>query len=329
MKRREFIKTGCQVTSGALFASPLMFLTQRSATTTNSKSKVVIARDAKLQNDKDSVDSDRLQQLLDSALQAFFKTDNPLQTWQKIIKPGAVIGLKVNCLSGHGATRRELVEAICERLQQSGTKAENIIIWDRFSSDLEDGGFRINQSRKGIRCFGNEYLGFASDFEIYGSAASLVCNTLSRVCDVVLNLPTLKDHGIAGMTMAMKNLFGAINNPNKYHLNTGNPYIADVSMLPSVRSKVCLTICDALTAQYEGGPSFFPHWRWPFNGLIIGTDPVALDYTGWQIIDTERKKRRLQSLKDTGREPKYIYTAADENHRLGTCNPEKIEQVTI
>jgi hypothetical protein len=101
-------------------------------------------------------------------------------------------------------------------------------------------------------------------------------------------------------------MFGAIHNPNKYHQNTGNPYVADVFMLPSVRSKVRLTICDALTAQYEGGPSFFPHWRWPFNGLIVGTDPVALDYTGWQIIETERKIRGLKSLKDSGREPKYI-----------------------
>lgn len=327
MKRREFIKTGCQATGAALFASPLMVLARKSNTI--SASKVVIARDAQLQNDKNSVNSDRLNNLLDKAVQTFFQTDNPLQAWRKVIKPGEVVGLKVNCLSGHGATRRELVEAICERLQQSGTTAENIIIWDRFNSDLEDGGFRINQSNKGIRCFGNEHLGFASDFELYGSAASLVCNTLSRVCDVVINLPTLKDHGIAGMTMAMKNMFGAIHNPNKYHLNTGNPYVADVFMLPSVRGKVRLTICDALTAQYEGGPSFFPHWRWPFNGLIVGTDPVALDYTGWQIIEAERKIRGLKSLKDSGREPKYISTAADDNHRLGTCDPGKIEQITI
>jgi uncharacterized protein (DUF362 family) len=328
MKRREFIKTGCRVTSGALFASPLLSLAGKSATIV-SKSKVVIARDTQLQDDKYSVDSNRLKRLLDKALQAFFDTDHPSEGWQKIIKPGTVVGLKVNCLSGRGTTRRELVDAICEQLQQCGTKAENIIIWDRFNSDLEDGGFRINQNSKGIRCFGNDYLGFAAGFEIYGSAASLICNTLSRICDVVINLPVLKDHGIAGMTMAMKNMFGAIHNPNKYHLNTGNPYIADVYMLPPVRNKVRLTICDALVAQFEGGPSFFPHWRWSFNGLIIGTDPVALDYTGWQIIEAERKKRGLKTLQAIGREPKYIHTAADENHRLGTCDPDKIEQVNI
>jgi uncharacterized protein (DUF362 family) len=328
MKRREFLKTSCRASTAALLSSPLILLARNSATNV-SKSRVIIARDDQVQNNKYSADSSRLSNLLDKGLQAFFQTDDPLKTWQKIIKPGDVVGLKVNCLSGHGATRRELVEVICERLQQGGVKAGNIIIWDRFNSDLEDGGFKINFSNKGIRCFGNDQLGFADDFEIFGSAASLICNTLSRVCDVVVNLPTLKDHGIAGMTMAMKNMFGAIHNPNKYHVNTGNPYIADVFMLPSVRSKVRLTICDALTAQYEGGPSFFPHWRWPFNGLLIGTDPVALDYTGWQIIETERKKQGLSSLKTAGREPKYIYTAADAEHRLGTCNPDQIEQISI
>ncbi|MGW8178255.1 MAG: DUF362 domain-containing protein, partial [bacterium] len=76
---------------------------------------------------------------------------------------------------------------------------------------------------------------------------SLLCKTLTEVCDVVINLPVLKDHGITGVTMAMKNLFGAIHNPNKYHLNTGDPYVADVCMLSPIRQKVRLTICDGLS----------------------------------------------------------------------------------
>jgi uncharacterized protein (DUF362 family) len=321
MKRREFIQTGSRMTGGILLISPLLPLIKNFVP--SAKSKVIVARDALIQNEKYSVDSDRLSRLLDKGMQSLFNTDNPIQAWKKIVKPEEVVGLKVNCLSG-----RELVAAVCESLQQSGVKSENIIIWERFSSDLEDGGFKINQQEKGIRCFGNDYLGFSSDFEMYGSAASLICNTLQRLCDVVINLPVLKDHGIAGITMTMKNMYGAIHNPNKYHLNVGNPFIADVFMLPSIRNKVRLTICDALVAQYEGGPSFMPHWRWAYNGLLIATDPVALDYSGWQIIEQERKKRGFKSLKDVGREPKYIYTAADAEHHLGTCDPEKIELVT-
>jgi len=325
MRRRKFIKTSLTIGSGLLLPSVLKSTVI--AETHSRLSRIVISKDPLLQST--SLDSNRLQKILDAGMQAFFKTDRTEPAWKKIIKPGETVGLKVNCLSGKGATHRELVDLVCERLQQSGVKDENIIIWDRFNSDLEDGGFRINQKGKGIRCFGNDYLGFENDFETYGSAASLICNTLSRVCDAVINLPTLKDHGIAGITMTMKNMFGAIHNPNKYHLNVGNPYIADVFMLPSIRGKVRLTICDALSAQYEGGPSFMPHWRWPYNGLIIGTDPVALDYCGWQIIDAERRKRGIKSLQEAGKEPKYILTAADADHRLGTCDPDKIEQIML
>ena len=117
--------------------------------------------------------------------------------------------------------------------------------------------------------------------------------------------------------MTLKNMFGAIHNPNKYHLNVGDPYIADVYMLPSIRKKVRFTICDAIIAQYEGGPSYMPQWNWSYNGLIMGTDPVALDYTGWQIIEEERLKNNLKTLKADNREPTYIATAADDQHREG------------
>ena len=39
----------------------------------------------------------------------------------------------------------------------------------------------------------------------------------------VINVPQVKDHGICGMTLAMKNFFGAIHNPNKYHIGNGDP----------------------------------------------------------------------------------------------------------
>jgi uncharacterized protein (DUF362 family) len=139
----------------------------------------------------------------------------------------------------------------------------------------------------------------------------------------------LKDHGIAGVTIALKNMFGAIHNPNKYHLNIGDPYIPDVFMLPSIKKKVRLTICDAMVAQYEGGPSYMPHWSWAYNGLIFSKDPVALDYTGWKIIEQERQKRGLKSLRELGREPTYISTAANASHRLGTNNPDRIELVQV
>ncbi len=93
---------------------------------------------------------------------------------------------------------------------------------------------------------GNDVLGYeTATLPVYGSAGSLLSKTLTQLCDAVINLPVLKDHGIVGVTMALKNMFGAIHNPNKYHPNAGDPYVADVNMLPAIRQKVRLTICDA------------------------------------------------------------------------------------
>lgn len=293
------------------------------------KSKVVVARDPQLRASGSTVDSARLLKILDRAVQSLYDCDSPLEAWQRVVKPGEVVGLKANCLAGRGiSTSVALVDAICERLQQAGVPQKNIVIWDRLNQDLESAGFRAGSHGR-IRCMGNDTSGYENELTIYGSAGSLLSTALTRVCDVVINLPVLKDHGIAGVTLSLKNLFGAIHNPNKYHVNVGDPYVADVYMLPPIRQKVRLHICDAITAQYEGGPSYMPQWSWPYNGLIAARDPVALDYTGWQIIEQKRAEKGMKTLKELRREPAYIATAADAHHRLGTNDSRQIERVEV
>jgi uncharacterized protein (DUF362 family) len=294
------------------------------------KSRVAIARDPALGAAGRSPDSSRVLKLLDRAMQSFYGCDSPLDAWKKVARPGEVVGLKVNCLSGRGAsTNPVLVEAIAERLEQAGIPQKDIVIWDRLNSDLESAGYRVASRKDRIRCVGNDTAGYDTELTVFGSAGSLVSNTLAKTCDAVINLPVLKDHGIAGVTLALKNLFGAIHNPNKYHSNAGDPYVADVNMFAAIRQKVRLTICDGITAQYEGGPSYMPQWSWPYNGLIVAKDPVALDYTGWQIIERKRAEKGMKPLRELRREPLYIATAADAQHRLGTDDPRRIELVEV
>jgi len=294
------------------------------------KSRVVIARDPLLHATGNSVDSAHLLKTLDRAMQSFYNCDSPNEAWKRVVKPGEVVGLKVNCLAGRGiSTSVPLVEAVCERLQQAGIPRNNIVIWDRLNQDLESAGFRVVARADRIRCMGNDASGYEDELSIFGNAGSLLSKTLTRTCDAVINLPVLKDHGIVGVTMALKNMFGAIHNPNKYHVNVGDPYVAEVYMLPPIREKVRLHICDAITAQYEGGPSYMPQWSWPYNGLIVARDPVALDYTGWQIIEQKRAEKGMKPLKEMRREPAYIATAADQQHRLGTNDPRRMERVEV
>ena len=294
------------------------------------KSKVVIAKDPLLRAGGANLDSRRLLKLLDHSMQTLYSTDSALEAWKKVVHPGEVVGLKVNCLAGRGmSTNVVLVECICERLKEAGIPQKNIVIWDRLSEDLESAGFGVVSRKDSTRCIGNDALGYEEDLAVFGNVGSRLSKTLTQVCDAVINLPVLKDHGIAGVTIALKNMFGAIHNPNKYHPNVGNPYVADVNMLPPIRRKLRLHICDATMAQYEGGPTFMPQWTWPCNGLLLATDPVALDSVGWRILERKRAEKGLKSLSVLNRAPIYIATAADPQHRLGTDDPKEIEQLEV
>ena len=290
----------------------------------------MLARDGKLRPSGRSLDIDRVAGMLDRAMMTLFDRDDPVEPWKMVVRPDEVVGLKVNCLSGLGnSTTVELVEVVCERLRQAGVQGRNIFIWDRLNKDLEKSGFRINHRGSGVQCIGNDVLGFEPELAAFGAAGSLLCRTLTRVCDCVINMPVVKDHSIAGVTITLKNMFGAIHNPNKYHLNAGNPYIPDVYMLPGIREKTRLIVCDATTIQYEGGPSYLPYWAWAFDGLMVGRDPVALDYTGWQLIDQKRTDEGMKPLSELGRRPVYLETAADASHALGTNDPGRIDVVEV
>lgn len=322
--RREFLRT-CALGAAALTSGHAI---RGGAAVPAGKSRVVIARDARLRGSGSSLDSARLLKLLDRAVLSFYGCDSPQEAWKRVARPGECVGLKVNTLAGRGAsTSVKLVDGVMERLQQAGIT--NIVIWDRLNSDLESAGFRIASSRPGVQFIGNDTGGYENQLSIHGSVGSLLARTLTRTCDAVISLPVLKDHGIAGMTFALKNFFGAIHNPNKYHLSIGDPYIADVNMLPPIRQKVRLHIGDATAVQYEGGPAYMPQWSWRFNGLIVGTDPVALDSVGWQLIDQKRAVEGMQSLVALKRAPAYIATAADPDHRLGTNDPKRIERLEV
>jgi hypothetical protein len=82
-----------------------------------------------------------------------------------------------------------------------------------------------------------------------------------------------------------------------------------------------------MTAQCHGGPARAPHWSWPWQGVIAGTDPVAVDAVGWRIIESRRKEVGLPTLTDEKREPKWIATAGKIG--LGESDPARIKLVEV
>jgi uncharacterized protein (DUF362 family) len=328
--RRDFLKkclTGAAVlrTAGKI---PLLEAAEQGMVA--GKSRVVIARDTMLRGSGTTLDSGHVLGLLDRSMQALFNVDNPAEPWKKLVHPGDKVGLKVNALGGRGlSSNLQLVEAICGRLQEAGIRASDIVIWDRDTDELEHVGFHAAIGGNRVQCFGTDRLDYEDELVTYGSVGSRLSRILTKRCDVLINVPVLKDHDGAGITAALKNMYGVIHNPNKYHPNGCNPYVADVNMLPEIRAKLRLTICDATTASYEGGPGYKPQYAWKNNALVVSQDPVALDYIGWQIIERKRVEKGLKTLEADGRAPHYIATAADAQHRLGTNDPKKIATVEV
>jgi uncharacterized protein (DUF362 family) len=100
--------------------------------------------------------------------------------------------------------------------------------------------------------------------------------------------------------------------------------VADLNCIPVVRQKVRFTIGDAMTSVYDGGPGFHPERLWQPNALIVGEDRVALDQIAWQMIERKRAEVGMPTLEAVGRPPRYIATAADQAHRLGFNDPQRI-----
>jgi uncharacterized protein (DUF362 family) len=162
--------------------------------------------------------------------------------------------------------------------------------------------------------------------EAFGSAKVKLAKALT-LCDMVIGIPILKDHMIAGVTFAMKNMYGVVERPFDLHGSGCNPAIADLNCIPAIRQKVRFTIGDALSSVYDGGPVFRPERLWYPNALIVGEDRVALDQVAWQIIEKKRAEVGLPTLEAAGRPPRYIATAADAAHSLGTNDPQHINLI--
>lgn len=326
MRRREFFKYA------ALFSGGLAIKDNRNTEIPSikiNKSRIVIAQNNDIRKSSKSLDFNKVNKLLSEAVKSFFNVSEHSEGWKKVIPSGAKVGLKINCLAGKGgaSTQIEVTESIVRQLVDSGVREKEIIVWDRLNRDLKSADYKIRTGGNSYRCYGNDHGGYERELRIHRSVGSLFSKILTQQCDVIINVPVLKDHGICGYTGALKNMFGVIHNPNKYHDYTGNPYIADLYDYPLIKNKTVITVMDAVNCQYNGGPPYFPKWSYPYNGILIGIDPLALDTIGLNIIEDLRNKFELPSLKSENREPVYLKTAAELGIGEGDIN--KIEQIKI
>jgi len=243
---------------------------------------------------------------------------------QELFQTHDAIGIKINALGGKNISTRPELAITTGNYLMKNYAPRSITIWDRSNRELREAGYQLNLRREGPLIFGTDTqdIGYDPVLVSHRNIGSLFSRIQSEKISLSISLAVLKDHGLAGVTAGMKNYFGAIHNPNKYHDFNCNPFIPELFECPAIRKKHRLTILDCLTVQYHRGPSYHAKWAKRYGALVFSIDPVAADHTGWQIIEDLRKKKGLASLREEKREPAYLKTA--EKMGLGHASSENI-----
>ena len=237
--------------------------------------------------------------------------------WQSLFssyKTGETVGIKVNCQWPRVPTQPKVVAAIVNGLVKVGIPKDKIVVWDADAEPLMYSAmFELGMEFSGVRVMATDKLSDPFDqsklLDIQGNTAHL--SRLLTEAAHLINVPVLKNHIEAGVTFALKNHVGSVGKDNKYrqklfHLppeegnrwhkiaGRGQPIaerIALINTAPDVKNKTRLIVGDALFGVCTMGPIGQPEFA--YNGLIVGTDPVATDHQARLIIEDERKKRNL------------------------------------
>lgn len=273
-----------------------------------------------------AVDPAQARRALAAAIRAATGAPSTRAALGALFAPTDTVGIKVNCLGGRNLSpRRELVEALVDLLAEAGVPAERIIVFERSSRELQRAGFPVRRDGPGYRCFGidNDYDPSPSTS---GAIGSCFARLVSTTCTALIGFGVVKDHDLAGVSSSLKNWYGVIHNPNKYHDGNCDPYVADVCNHPFVRGKLRLTVLDGVVAQCHGGPAFRSDATFPLGRVAAATDPVAADAWAWRVIDAERRRRGLPTLAEAKRPPRFIATAA--GYGLGVGDPAAVVEVS-
>lgn len=255
------------------------------------------------------------------------------RAWRQFVKPGEIIGLKLNPVAGKPlSTSHEVVRSVIGQLTDSGIRERHIVLWDRREFQLHETGF-TPEAYPGIRVTGTEQQDkdgsyYDKDGKLYGEKMidtewyyhantemkydeytlpfminegeySYFSRIVTKDLQKIINLPILKNAG-ANVTLCLKNLaFGCISNTSRLHARLWNNTVAEVPAFPPIRDKVVLNIVDGIKGCYNGGPGANPQFFTYYKDILIGTDPVAVDRVGYDIVIKKRIEMGIQK-EDTG-----------------------------
>jgi uncharacterized protein (DUF362 family) len=291
-----------------------------------------------------NINSEEVKKMVNEAIMALTGQPTVASAWESLfpnITTSTLIGIKINTLAGAAiSTKPQVVDAIVWGLTQmlNNTFPEyNIIVFDDRNKDDqmkksgfpirdEPGKYRIatiywNTTLNGVPITQSEpdekkWLPAINIGGVYQRVTALIDSL-----DYIINVPVLKDHSAAGITFALKNFYGTVENPSKLHGNMCDPYISEIYNLEingkKLKDKIRVIIGDALLGCSVNGPPG------PANikpcSIIAGTDPVATDTFALDIINSYRPATNQISM-DTNGAARHIFTASQPPYSLGSTN---------
>lgn len=251
------------------------------------KSKVVLIRDENALDDEGKPNPLVLPRMLDDAVLELTGKPTPKEAWGTFFKPEDVLGIKTNVWR-FLRTPVCLEEHIAMRATEQGVAKERIGVGDR-------------------RVLGDP---------IFDSATALV------------NIRPMRTHHWSGVGSLLKNYIMFAPAPVIYHPDTC-ANLASLWFLPNVLGKTRLNVLVMLTPLFHGkGPHhYLKKYTWDYRGILVGTDPVALDATGVRLLQAMRKEHFGDS-KPFDKPVKHVWVA-DKKFNLGTSDPAKIDLVKL
>jgi hypothetical protein len=286
---------------------------------------------------------DAVQQMVQRGMTELTGAPTWQDAWKSMFEKGDVVGIKVCPVGGPKlCSDATVLHAILDGLNQAGVTDSNVIVFNRYREEAVHAGM-LNWLRPGVRfeaaapAYDDSQLGMDGYDERHymelaivkegddpndpHSRRSYVAKIVTSQVNKIINLPVLKHHQSAGVTITLKNMsHGFVNNVNRSHMtpsaNACGIFIPSVVSLPIIRQKVVLHVVDSIRASYHGGPPGKERFIWEPKILYFGTDPVALDKTGWKAIDAKRT--------EVGMAPIALSKPDNESHYLN-CQVEHIE----
>lgn len=251
------------------------------------KAKVVLIRDKQVLNEKGALRAEVLRPMVDEAVRTLVGEKDARAAWRRLFQAADVVGIKSNSWRLM-PTPRELESAIQRGLLDAGVKEKNI--------DIDDRG--------------------------------VLNNPLFQKATALVNARPLRTHHWSGVGTCLKNYIMFTPDPSAYHPEACSD-LGRIWTYPLVKGKTRLNILCALQPQFYGrGANFFDRrYVWPYKGLIVGTDPVAVDAVGAHLLQRKRitffgEDRALDA-------PPMHIKVAETKYRLGVSDLQRIHLVKL